>query len=351
MTVAKFYSAVVATIAIALFAIIVPRADACTRILWNDNNLSVVAARTMDWPESTHAILMEFPRGLSRDGGLVGSNVVVKTHPARWTSKYGSVVTTAYGIGTVDGVNEKGLAVHLLYLNATDFGVRDASKAGIQAGLWGQYLLDSAATVNAALRLEEDIQPVMIEAHGHKATVHLAMEDSSGDSAIIEYIQGKPVIHHGRQYRIMTNDPPYVEQLALLKKYDFTNATRNTALPGNVAPTDRFIRASYYLQMLPEPKNQREAIADVLSIARNVSVPFGAPNNAPGTLYNTEYRTAIDLTSKVYFFELATSPNVIWMDLKSFNLNSGAPVLALDPDNIELSGNITNKFRPASAPF
>ena len=32
------------------------------------------------------------------------------------------------------------------------------------------------------------------------ATVHLAMSDASGDSAIVEYIDGEQVIHHGRQY-------------------------------------------------------------------------------------------------------------------------------------------------------
>ena len=62
----------------------------------------------------------------------------------------------------------------------------------------------------------------MVEANGHKANVHLAMEDASGDSAIVEYIGGKPVVHHGRQYTSMTNDPTYDEQLALLAERDFS---------------------------------------------------------------------------------------------------------------------------------
>ena len=28
-------------------------ADACSRILWNDNGYAVMVGRTMDWPEST----------------------------------------------------------------------------------------------------------------------------------------------------------------------------------------------------------------------------------------------------------------------------------------------------------
>jgi choloylglycine hydrolase len=103
--------------------------------------------------------------------------------------------------------------------------------------------------------------------------------------------------------------------------------------------------------MLPKPKSEREAVASVLAIARNVSVPFGAPYKGFG-IYNTEYRTAMNLTNKRYFFELTTSPNVIWADLGKFNLSPGSPVMALDPDDIGLSGDVTGKFRKAAkAPF
>lgn len=325
-------------------------AEACSRILWNDNGYAVIVGRTMDWPESTEPVLTVFPRGLERDGGKAGAETVVAENPARWTSKYGSVVTTVYGIGTADGMNEKGLAVHLLYLTATDFGVRDPGKKGLHAGLWGQYMLDNAATVEEALKLFEGIQPVMIEANGHKSTLHLAMEDATGDSAIVEYIGGKPVIHHGRDFRVMTNDPTYDEQLALLKKQDFSKPGSNVVVPGNVNAVDRFQRATYFLNNLPPPANEREAAASILSVARNVSVPFGAPYKGFG-IYNTEYRTAANLTDKTYFFELTTNPSVIWTNLAAMNLETGQPVRILDPDSIELSGNVIGSFRAAPAPF
>lgn len=325
-------------------------AVACSRILWNSNKLAVVVGRTMDWPESTEPVLTFFPRGMDRDGSRVGTAVVVAQNSAKWTSKYSSLVTTVYGIGTVDGLNERGLGVHALYLNATDFGARDASKSGVHAGLWAQYLLDGAADVNEALALQNNVQVVMAEARGRKATVHLAIEDASGDSAIIEYIGGKPVVHHGREFRIMTNDPPYDEQLKFLQERDFSNPSSEMSLPGNVNPRDRFQRATYYEALLPEPKNEREAIAGILAIARNVSVPFGAPYKGFG-IYNTEYRTAMNLTGKRYYFELTTSPNVIWADLTKFNSAKGASVMTLNPDDVSLSGDVTAKFRKAKAPF
>ena len=325
-------------------------ADACTRILWNNNRLAVMVGRTMDWPESTDPILTALPRGMRRDGGRAGAAVAVAQNPAKWTSKYGSLVTTVYGIGTADGFNERGLGAHMLYLTATDFGARDASKPGLQAGLWAQYALDNAATVTEALAVLDNIQVVMVEARGHQANVHLALEDAGGDSAIIEYIDGKAVVHHGREFRIMTNDPAYDQQLALLKKLDFSRPSDDMPLPGNVNPRDRFARADYYMAMLPEPKDERQAIAGMFAIARNVSVPFGAPYEDFG-IYNTEYRTVMNLTDKRYYFELSTTPNVIWADLTKMNLAPGAPVMVLNPDDIALSGDVTDKFTAAKAVF
>jgi penicillin V acylase-like amidase (Ntn superfamily) len=329
-------------------------AEACTRVLWNTNNRAVIVGRTMDWPESTEPVLTVFPAGVARDGGLAGGAVVVAENPARWSAKYGSLVTTIYGIGSADGLNERGLAGHMLYLNETDFGPRDTAKPALHAGLWLQYALDNAASVTEALTLLSAVQVVMVEANGHKANVHLALEDASGDSAIIEYIGGKPVIHHGREFRVMTNDPSYDQQLVLLKQIeatsDFAHPSSNTPLPGNVSPPDRFQRASYYAAVLPEPANEREAIASMFAIMANVSVPFGAPYKGFG-VYNTEYRTVTDLTTRSYYFQLTTSPSVIWVDLTTFNLEPGAPVLELNPDDIALAGDVRTKFQPAKAPF
>jgi choloylglycine hydrolase len=326
-------------------------AQACTRVLVNENSPAVLVGRTMDWPESTMPVLTVLPRGMPRDGGRLGPIVVVPQNALKWNSKYGSIVTTLYGVGTADGFNERGLGMHLLYSTNCDFGLRDAGRPGIQAGLWGQYLLDNAATVPEALALLDKVQFVMVAYRGHEAKLHLAIEDASGDSAIVEYIDGRSVIHHGRQYRVLTNDPDYAQQLKLLKAQDFSNPSRAMPLPGNVHPIDRFQRASYFLSFLPKTDSERQAVAGVLAIIRNVSVPFGVPYNEDFDTYQTEYRTVMDLTGKRYFFELTTAPNVIWADLGGFSLAPGSPVMALDPDDISLTGNITKQFKQISAPY
>lgn len=337
----------IALTALIIGATSIQPAAACTRILWNDNKLSAVVSRTMDWPETTDPVLTLFPRGMQRDGGQLGGIKVVKENPLQWTSQYASLVTTIYGVGTADGLNERGLAAHILFFKPADFGTRDTSKPGLNGALWAQYVLDNAATVQEALDLLNKVQITLTEAKGTKTTVHLAIEDASGDSAIIEYIDGNPKIHHGREFKILTNDPSYDEQVALLKKLDFSKPSSDMPLPGNVSSVDRFQRASYYLPLLPEPKTESEAIASILAIARNVSVPFGAPYKNFG-VYNTEYRTVSDLTHKRYFFELTTAPNVVWVDLDKFNLSKNASVMTLTPGNRDLSGEVSGKFVKAN---
>lgn len=337
-------------LAVAGFSLVALQSShASTRVLWNINHLTVLVGRTMDWPESTQPILTVFPRGMLRDGGRMGPVEVVKTNPFRWTSLYGSLVTTAYGLGTVDGINERGLGAHMLYFNACNFGPRDPNKPGIQAGLWAQYLLDNAATVSDALALLDGVQFVMTEAPGAATRVHVAIEDASGDSAIIEYVNGKCVIHHGREFRILTNDPEYDQQLEALKAQNFIYASSTVPLPGNVNATDRFVRTAYFLPLLPEPKSDRDALASMLSILRNVSVPFGA-HSKDSSIFNTDYRTVSDLGNKRYYFELTTSANVIWVELEHFRLKPGAKVMILNPDNPKLSGDVSHHFSKAEKP-
>jgi penicillin V acylase-like amidase (Ntn superfamily) len=315
----------------------------CTRVLWNTNDIAVLTGRSMDWPESTEPLIVGFPRGQKRDGGLMLTEVVVPDNPLRWTSTYANLATTVYGIGTVDGLNERGVSVHGLYLKSTDVGPRNPDLPGLHTGLWAQYVLDQAATVADAVALMDAVQLVMVSAHGFEATLHLAVEDADGDSAIMEFANGELVVHHGREFTLMTNDPTYEEQLELLAAQDFSHPDSSLALPGNVNAVDRFQRAAYYSALLPKPISQRQAVAGVMAIMRNVSVPFGAPYAEFG-VYNTEYRSVSDLTNRTYFFELTTSPSTIWVQLDALDLTEGAPVTAIDPYDESLTGNVSNEF-------
>jgi penicillin V acylase-like amidase (Ntn superfamily) len=191
---------------------------------------------------------------------------------------------------------------------------------------------------------------VMVSAHGFDATLHLAIEDVDGDSAVMELANGELVVHHGRDFTLMTNDPTYEEQLTLLAAQDFSHPSSAMPLPGNVNAVDRFQRAAYYSALLPKPVSERQAVAGVMAIMRNVSVPFGAPYADFG-VYNTEYRTVCDLTHRTYFFELTTSPSTIWVRMDALDLSEGAQTRAIDPYDASLTGDVTSQFAPREIGF
>eukprot|EP01036_Dinobryon_divergens_P052735 gene52735-70496_t len=56
--------------ALAIVGLLVPTAEACTRVLWKTDGLGVFTGRTMDFPVSTEPVLTVLPRGIEHDGGV-----------------------------------------------------------------------------------------------------------------------------------------------------------------------------------------------------------------------------------------------------------------------------------------
>lgn len=326
---------------------------ACSRVLWKDNGQAVLVARSMDWTENMRDELWAFPRGMKRNG-LVGN-------PLTWTSKYGSLVIASFPekgkAGVSDGINEKGLAANLLWLDKSDYGPRDKKLPGLAVSLWAQYFLDNFATVDEAVRsiTENPFQIVTFRVTTGQGFVrighlHLSLEDKTGDSAILEYVNGKLNIHHDKEYVVMTNEPPFEEQRENLKEYEGFGGKK--PLPGTDSPQDRFVRAAYYIKNLPRPHDLREALAYIFSVIRNVSAPYGAvvdpkhPNVSP-----TRWRTVADLTNGSYYFESTTSPYLVWVDLDELDFKEGSPALSLSlSDSPGLSGDVSRQFAEAG-PF
>lgn len=320
----------------------------CSVIKWSGNDAAVVVARNMDWLEHMKSNLWLLPRGMNREG-LAGRNSLT------WASRYGSIITSAYDIASTDGMNEKGLAGHLLWLAESKYGKRDESIPGLSMSLWLQFFLDSFATVNEAVTFVRSnpfqLLPCMAGTSGKVSEVHMIIEDNSGDTAIFEYEgDGKPKIYHSSHYNVMTNSPTFDRQLENLKQYQGFGG--NKPLPGTTEAADRFVRAAYYQKSLP-PKvtTTREAIAGVISVARNVSQPFGTADPFRPNTSSTRWRTVSDLTNGVYYFESTTSPNIIWVQLYKLDFSQGAPVkkidLVNDPDHV---GDVSAEFKDAE-PF
>ena len=292
------------TLTLTGFMLSLPVAHACTRLVYLGENQDVITARSMDWKIDVATNLWVFPSGMQRSGE-VGPNSI------KWVSKYGSVVASGYDIATTDGVNEAGLAANLLWLVESEYPAPNNSKPGLTIAAWAQYVLDNYGTVAGAVDALKDepftLVTSMVPGDNRLATLHLSISDASGDSAIIEYIEGKQVIHHDRSFQVMTNSPTFNEQLALNSYWKAIGGT--VMLPGTNRAADRFARASFYVNAIPKSEDPKVALASVFSVIRNVSVPYGISTPGEPNISSTRWRSVVDHKRKLYFFESVLTPN------------------------------------------
>jgi choloylglycine hydrolase len=252
-------------------------------------------------------------------------------------------------------MNEAGLMANVLWLVESEYpNAKQSNKPQLSISAWAQYVLDNYATVSEAVTALEKEPFILITdsvpGEQRLATLHLSISDKTGDSAIIEYINGKQVIHHDKKYQVMTNSPTFDQQLALNTYWKQIGGT--VMLPGTNRASDRFARASFYINAIPKNDNSKEAIASVFSVIRNASVPFGLNTEEEPNISSTRWRTVADHKQLLYFFESAVSPNVFWVDLKKINFKDGVTRkldLGKDQQNT-FAGDATDQFKIAK-PF
>lgn len=345
----KSFSAAAISLFAATTMLVAPVAEACTRVVYLGANDQIITARSMDWRVDVGTNLWIFPRGMKRNGEVGPGSI-------EWTSKYGSVIASGYDISTTDGMNEAGLVANVLWLVESEYPKFDGTGPGLSIAAWAQYVLDNFATVDEAVKhLSTNPFTIVtdyVPGENRLATLHLSISDASGDSAIVEYINGEQVIHHNRKYQVMTNSPIFEKQLALHSYWEQIGGT--VMLPGTNRASDRFTRAAFYINAVPKSEDPREAIASVFSVIRNASVPFGLTTPDQPNISSTRWRTVADQKNKLYFFESALTPNIFWVDLKQidFSADKGkVQKLDLGPDQRNIFSGVTNdKFKDAE-PF
>ncbi|MGI9275302.1 MAG: linear amide C-N hydrolase [Endozoicomonas sp.] len=316
-------------------------ASACTRVLWETQDHGVFVGRTMDWLEPNHPTIDVRAKGQSYRG-YDGDNAL------EWTSKYSSIGVSLYGVGLVDGFNETGFSANALFLDEEAPGEKDNNKKQVQNARLIAYLLDSFATVEEALENIDSLQVQQFEHNGIAMKGHYSLQDASGDSAILQFIDGKWQVYHGKEYTVMTNSPTYQEHLdnwEAAKPKTESDYRGTFELPGNVSSDQRFIWNQYMRQQLTEPTSYTNGLAKTDSAM--YKVPMDAANrevNGQMAGYATIYSLAYNLDQKTmqvrYQFE--DTYTHYYVDFEELNNGKNYSIAA---DKDDLFGNITDRLQ------
>ncbi len=271
---------------------------------------SLVFGKNYDW-------------GVGVGMAVVNQRGVAKTaftddHPARWTSRYGSVTFNQYGREFPSGgMNEAGLVVELMWLDDTAYPEPDA-RGGLPTLQWIQYQLDVSATVDDVVASDQAVRITP----GGTAKIHFLVADAKGGCAAVEWLAGRMVVHRGKAmpFKALTNDT-YEASVAY---------ARRAAGGGGMSSLERFARAA--ARTNEDSHRGTAAIDDAFELLADV---------AQGDY--TQWSIVYDIGARRVLFRTRLNRETRWLDLAALDFACGARPLAVGVNGAG-SGNLAAKL-------
>jgi len=286
---------------------------ACTTFCLK-NKGEVLFGKNYDWMIGDGLVFLN-KRGVSKAATAEGS-----PNPAKWVSKYGSVTFNQYGRENPSGgMNEAGLVIELMWLDDTQYPKED-SRPTVGTLEWIQYQLDNSATVEEVIANAENVRIAS------EVKLHYLVNDKSGNSATVEFLNGKLVAHTGEKlsFSALANDT-YEKSL----NYSKTNGEKAKT----ESSFDRFTRAAQKTkEFKKQPKTEQEAVNYAFDILANVAQSD-----------YTQWSIVYDQKRGVIHFRTMRNSQIKTVDTKSFEYACGSAVKIYDV-NSQTSGDVSGKF-------
>ena len=190
---------------------------------------------------------------------------------------------------------------------------------------WVQYVLDTCATVDEVV---ESAQAVAIDGWNW----HFYVVDKTGDSAVIEFLDGESAVRRGRTLpQPLLCNSIYDEEMARLTSYQGFGG--NLAVELNNPEVPRFVQGAYLLRSFTPDE---DPTAYGFMILKTMS---------RGT---TKWSKIVDLHKKRVTFSTDVNPRLRHVDLDSLDFSCKTPRLVLDI-HADLSGDVHSSFREYTA--
>ncbi len=230
----------------------------------------------------------------------------------QWTSKYGSISFNQQGKELpYGGMNEAGLVVEMMWLDDAQYPELD-DRYGLTELQWIQYQLDNSASVEEVLASDSLVR-VSFQS---KAKVHFLVADKSGNVAIIEYLNGKIVVHKKDQmpYKALANDTysnslAYVDDIADFKSNNSQTWTSNSL--------DRFAGAAKRMLNYKNENPIDYAFETLKLVDQNKA---------------TQWSIVYDINNQIIHFRTFTNSNIRYLNFSDFDFSCQSPDYFVDID-------------------
>ena len=302
----------------------------------------------MDWANNTEPKVVKRKAGLSYSSPHISSDGKTQKGTT-WKSKYNSDIISSYGLKNVslDGMNDQGLSIEALWLDETKnplFDSKNSTKGqyNISNLDFVPFVLDRYKNVNELVQdaskihvWAEPIQVPGLSKNPRDLLLHYIVHDRSGNSVVIEFINGKMKIYN-HSTGVLTNSPSYEWQKTNLRNYIDLTSTSTTdinvgninlqaishgngleGMPGDFTSPSRYVRAFYLRNMVYNANNALGELAVANRIIKNTAVPLGStrfklmPNNSKEFVDYTDWTILKDLQHNTFYLQTANHINYV----------------------------------------
>ncbi|WJR79203.1 choloylglycine hydrolase family protein [Bradyrhizobium sp. NP1] len=344
-----------------------PTAQACTAFRLVAKDGGVVYGRTMEFGFDVKSDVVVVPAGTEISGSLPtgGKGITYKT-------KYGMVGATVVGLPViVDGINDQGLAVGLLYFpgyaSYPEAMPENKSRAMAPHEL-GNWILGNFATVDEVKTALKDVVlvPVMVEAIKQPAPVHFIVYDRSGKSIVIEPLD-KTLKSFDNPLGVLTNSPNFEWHTTNLRNYlnlmaknapavdlkgmkltQFGQGSGMLGLPGDATPPSRFVRAVAYSQSAIPAETNKDAVLKAFHILNAFDIPVGVVREEHEGELHTDYTvwsSVADLKDLTWSFKTYNDQSIRTIDLRQALDAAKGQVRHIAMDSKQPIENISTRFK------
>ncbi|MDQ4146786.1 MAG: choloylglycine hydrolase family protein [Pseudomonadota bacterium] len=297
----------------------------CTNFRLTTTDGTIIIGRSMEYALDLDSHIRIFPKGAQRHSVAPGG-----TRGLEWTPQYGALGLDIGGFDyCVDGMNERGLTIHALYLPGYT-GYQDAAAerepdqalAHLDLPAWILGNFATVAEVQAALETVR-VWGLVVDELKAVPPLHYAVHDAQGTSLVIEYEEGQLRVYDN-PLGVLTNSPPFYWHLINLGNYLNVRAISTTpvriadtvlappgqgggflGIPGDWTPPARFVRTVAMSQFAQPAQNAAEGVQLAAHLLNAVDIPKGDIREQPSDLDQTDYTewaTIWDLTNRVLFY-------------------------------------------------
>ena len=324
-------------------------ADSCTvfRLMANDG--STIVGRSMEFSVDLKYDVVVVPRNKAYVSPAPDGKEGLS-----WKTRYGYVGMASFGLefGVSDGMNEKGLAIGVLWFESDmkwqDVGAGENKNALAQA-MVGDWLLGNFSSVEDVKR---EIQKLKVFKYvdsdtGMSPTIHFIVYDSNGGCIVIEYEDG--ICHiYDNPLGIMTNAPRFPWHVTNLRQYVGMSSEMPikykmsglTFLPtghgsgmfglsGDLTPPSRFVRLAVLTRFSDIQPDAERTLNLAQHILNTFDIPFGLvtdtiPDKKTVLKESTQWATFRDITHHIIYFKTYDNQNLRKIDLNKLDFSGTA---------------------------